>query len=120
MGYDGAIVRNVIDNASPATNYPATVYFVLKPEQIKSATGNRGTFDPSDANILHQGPRGAFTPDRWNIALLKGADLSTFLHETGHAFLEMQFDMAGKLQAIDELTEGERGLLSDADALMSR
>jgi len=118
-GYDGAIVRNVIDNASPATNYPATVYFVLKPEQIKSATGNRGTFDPSDANILHQGPRGAFTPDRWNIALLKGADLSTFLHETGHAFLEMQFDMAGKLQAIDELTEGERGLLSDADALLS-
>lgn len=75
---------------------------------------------PSDTpDAYNQGPRGAFTPDRWNIALLKGADLSTFLHETGHAFLEMQFDMAGKLQAIDELTEGERGLLSDADALLS-
>ena len=26
----------------------------FKPEQIKSATGNRGTFDPADANILYQ------------------------------------------------------------------
>jgi hypothetical protein len=27
----------------------------FRPEQIKSATGNRGTFDPNDANILNQG-----------------------------------------------------------------
>jgi hypothetical protein len=94
-------------------------FVAFRPEQIKSAIGNTGAFDPANPDILKQGPRGAFTPDRWNIALLKGADLSTFLHETGHAFLEMQFDMAGKLQAIDELTEGERGLLSDADALLS-
>ncbi|MBP7638877.1 MAG: hypothetical protein KBA18_13450, partial [Kiritimatiellae bacterium] len=78
-----------------------------------------GEAEVARSDAYNQGPRGAFTPDRWNIALLKGADLSTFLHETGHAFLEMQFDMAGKLQAIDELTEGERGLLSDADALLS-
>ena len=25
----------------------------FRPEQIKSATGNRGTFDPSDPNITH-------------------------------------------------------------------
>ncbi len=72
----------------------------------------------SDANTLHQGPRGAFSPATWNIALLQNADLSTFLHETGHAFLEMQLDMAGRLSAIDELSPGEREVVADAEALM--
>ena len=30
------------------------VYIAFHPEQIKSAIGNRGTFDPADPNILHQ------------------------------------------------------------------
>ena len=34
-------------------------------------------------------PRGAFNPNTLNITLLEGADLSTFLHESGHFFLEM-------------------------------
>src|SRR5690606_35060771 len=36
-------------------------WVAFHPEQIKSATGNRGTFDPSDPNILHQfaGPQAA-------------------------------------------------------------
>ena len=34
-------------------------------------------------------PRGAFDPNTLNITLLEGADLSTFLHESGHFFLEM-------------------------------
>lgn len=33
------------------------VIVVFGPEQIKSAIGNRGTFDPNDANILHQSAR---------------------------------------------------------------
>lgn len=45
-GYDTAIVRN-IDTGK------ATV-IAFDPTQIKSATGNRGTFDPADANILRQ------------------------------------------------------------------
>ncbi|MDR3005196.1 MAG: hypothetical protein LBV14_13295 [Acidovorax sp.] len=38
--------------------------------------------------------RGSFSPESNTIALLKGADLSTFLHESGHFFLEVQADMA--------------------------
>lgn len=34
-------------------------------------------------------PRGFFNPNTLNINLLEKADLSTFLHETGHFFLEM-------------------------------
>lgn len=95
-----------------------SIVVAFRPEQIKSAIGNTGAFDPANPDILHQGPRGAFTPATWNIALLKDADLSTFLHETGHAFLEMQLDMAGRLSAIDELSPGEREIVADAEALM--
>lgn len=109
-GHDGIVVRGadgVLDEV-----------VVFRPEQIKSATGNTGAFDPANPDILHQGPRGAFSPATWNIAILQDADLSTFLHETGHAFLEMQLDMAGRLSAIDELSPGEREIVADAEALM--
>lgn len=75
---------------------------VFSPEQVKSAIGNRGTFDQTDANILHQSEptkivRGSisFGADRqFNIELLKHADLTTFLHESGHFFLEVLHDLA--------------------------
>jgi hypothetical protein len=43
---------------------------------------------PHDPNIFHQEQRGAFDPATSTISLLKAADLSTFLHESGHFFLE--------------------------------
>jgi hypothetical protein len=43
---------------------------------------------------LEQGDRGSFTPDTNVLALFKGADLSTFLHESGHFFLEVYTDVA--------------------------
>lgn len=75
---------------------------VFSPEQVKSAIGNRGTFDQTDANILHQSEprkivRGSisFGADRqFSIELLKHADLTTFLHESGHFFLEVLHDLA--------------------------
>lgn len=72
----------------------------------------------ASSDAYRQGPRGAFSPATWNISLLKGADLSTFLHETGHAFLEIQLDMAGRLSGIEDLTDGEREIAADAQALM--
>jgi hypothetical protein len=44
---------------------------------------------------LDQTQRGAFMPDSNTIVLLKNADLSTALHETGHYFLESYANMAG-------------------------
>ena len=44
-GYDGFIF--------PDNETGTTTYVPLSPTQIKSATGNRGTFDPSDQNITH-------------------------------------------------------------------
>ena len=41
--YDGVIIKNTRDEG--------TVYVALRPEQIKSAIGNRGTFDPKDSRL---------------------------------------------------------------------
>jgi|GEM_PF-4740147 len=52
-GRDGTIFYNTFDEAVPMENpKPHTVYMAFDPAQIKSATGNRGTFDPKDPNIL--------------------------------------------------------------------
>lgn len=75
---------------------------VTDPAQIKSATGNSGAFDPADANIYHQNtptPRGAFSPDTNTITLTPNADLSTFIHELGHYFLETLTRHATELRA---------------------
>jgi len=120
-GFDGIIVR---DMATTFNGQPETVVIASRPEQIKSATGNRGTYDPSDPNILNQsaqrGPRASFNPATNTIALLQAADLSSFLHESGHFFLEVMTDLAASVQTYDadQLTEGERSVLRDVQALM--
>ena len=48
-GYDGLIVS---DSSADAGRF--TSYIAFSPTQIKSATANRGTYDPNDPNILHQ------------------------------------------------------------------
>lgn len=68
-------------------------------------------------DILFQGgaaPRGQIQigPDRaMQISLFKGADLSTFLHESGHFFLEVYRDVATAEDAVPQLR-------SDLDALL--
>src|SRR5690606_6130189 len=50
-GHDGVIIRNIRNFEGGDTS---TTYIVFEPEQVKSAIGNRGTFDPSSPNILEQ------------------------------------------------------------------
>ncbi len=99
MGFDG--VEKVFPDGEKH-------YVAFFPEQIKSATGNRGTFDPNDPNILHQNKRGSLRigPNRqMRIDLLKHADLSTFLHETGHFYLEVLHDLAASPDAPKQLAD---------------
>lgn len=49
-GHDGIVLRNTLTD-SPDGVTPITQYVVFEPTQIKSATGNRGTFDPNDPRI---------------------------------------------------------------------
>lgn len=112
-GRDGVVFRNGGDE----------FYVAFRPEQIKSAIGNNGNFDPNDPDILHQAARGAFSPEQLTIALLKGADLSTFLHESGHFFFESDIGLASELVASQRegasLTPGEQRVLADVGALLT-
>ena len=94
-GHDGIFWKNGKDVLAVA----------FDPAQIKSATGNRGTFDPNSPNILEQGPRGTFDPKQLLITLNENADLSTFLHESGHFFLEVMADLASQPNAPQQIVD---------------
>jgi hypothetical protein len=105
--YDGIIVKDDLDGAEH--------YIVFQPEQIKSATNNRGTFDPASPSILEQSgeenARGSITfgprrdgVRRFDIRLGKKSDLSTVLHEMGHYYLEVIGDLVADGKASAELS----------------
>ncbi len=101
----------------------AEAYLILAPAQAKSAIGNRGTFDPNDPRMFRQDRRGAITfgaDRRFRIQLFEKADLSTFLHETGHFFLEVYSDLADQVAALDPatLTDQQRRMLADYGAVL--
>jgi hypothetical protein len=72
-----------------------------------------GGFD----DLYFQQSRGTFSPDQMLITLGQSADLSTFIHESGHFFLEAMASMAADIEARlttgDLVSEGERGILAD-------
>lgn len=105
-GHDGAIIRGWADGSGDAQ------YVAFSPTQIKSVN-NRGTFNPADPRILYQslndGPRGrisfpgGYGTGKTVIEMFQARDNSTFLHETGHLWLEeLRFD-ASDPNAPDQL-----------------
>lgn len=50
QGYDGVIFKDYYDDKTRGDSYIA-----FNAEQIKSATGNRGTFDPNEPSVLREG-----------------------------------------------------------------
>lgn len=72
----------------------ATAYFV---EGTVAAKNEPAASGGSDA--LDQADRGIFSPSTGTITLLAQADLSTFLHETGHFYLEVLADLAAQPDA---------------------
>lgn len=103
QGYDGAIRLN------PFGDKVEVVAF--SPEQIKSATGNSGAFDPNNPSILEQNNRAGYNPDTFTISLLKGADLSSTLHEGGHFYLEALADLASRPEAPQQIKDDFRKTL---------
>lgn len=80
---------------------------------------------PLQNAVLDQRQRGSFDPETGTIAILKDADLSTFLHESGHFNLETLADIASRPDAPAEIRADMDVLLNwfgvqseqDADAL---
>lgn len=138
-GFDGVIDQSVdkkfgsqrrVGQSMKGMNPDTVHYIAFKATQIKSAIGNRGTFAPGDANILFQDPpekfggtdrRGAirFGPERqFTISLLEKADLTTFLHESAHMFLEVFGDAVDQIRGGENLTELQQKAIADYDTLL--
>lgn len=66
--------------------------------------------------------KGAFTPESLTISLLKNADLATFLHESGHLFLDLQERLAAQIQerinAGGEVSAGEKAIAGDMQVVL--
>ena len=69
IGFDGVIDTTVSSKFDSMKGMDAdTVHFIaFEPTQLKSATGNRGTFNPEDADITRSAARQIDTPEfrRW-------------------------------------------------------
>lgn len=73
--------------------------------------GEQGAFIDRTGKKLFQGNRGAFDPESGTLALLKEADLSTFLHEMGHFNLEVLADIASQGDSPAEIKQDMDKLL---------
>lgn len=94
---------------------------IVVPEAERgSGKGTAAMYRPAQpAKTLEQKARGTFNPDTNTITLLKSADLSTFLHESGHFFLEQQLAMTEQLRASGaELTPAQQEMAKDTQALL--
>lgn len=97
---------------------------------VSGSSQNFVVFDDTAVQIVEkyqQGEntnRGSFNPATNTITLLKNADLSTFLHESGHFFLETQFDIAARISQESAMfgntsnKPGEQQILEDTNAIL--
>lgn len=114
-GFDGIIDHAVdikfgsqkrIGKPMEGMNEETIHYIAFNPGQVKSAIGNSGKFSASESILEQSGARGRIriSLDRqFSIELLEGADLSTFLHEAGHLYLEVLGDIAADPAASEQV-----------------
>ena len=57
-------------------------------------------------------PRGAYSPSQRLITLFQSSDASTFIHESGHFFLDVMTDLANQSDAPQQLRQDMRILMS--------
>lgn len=107
-------MRDSMPNRAYDAAQKRAVGFGSTSETVSRSTKNNQGFS--------QGTIGEWFPDVRAIATWTGANRSTFLHETGHMFLDMRTRIAVKLKAKKdsgvELTKGEQHLLDSLEATM--
>lgn len=84
-----------------------------KSQEVKDAEQWLKDFLEGKGSQLQQGEgnRGSYSPDTNTITLFKNADLSTFLHETGHFFLDLQAHLATLPNAPQQIHDDTETLL---------
>lgn len=124
-GHDSVIFKNTIDSPSPNAK-PSTIVAVFKPENVKSIY-NSGKYSLKNPEILfkknNEVTRGAiqFPNNKALISLMKDADRSTIIHETGHLILKNLQDLAdsGNGMAKNDLAIMKKSFGFDPNAKLS-
>lgn len=120
-GHDALVIKNFND----ARMVDSTAYVVFDQNAIaieRIETNDQSAPDTGGAYM--QQARGAFSPESFTITLLKGADLSTALHEGAHFFFENDIALAAELVkenatfGADTQTEGQRQIIADVSTLL--
>lgn len=78
-----------------------TEYVVINKDAVESFAPRGAAQAQPEGKVGQQrsGARATFNPGTLNITLLEKADLTSFLHETGHFFFEMQAELAARPDA---------------------
>ncbi|CAN7366035.1 PLxRFG domain-containing protein [Acidovorax sp. LjRoot117] len=95
---DGAIIRVAMRDGGTQT-----VYMVREPSQVKSATGNRGTFDPSDPDIRYRAKDDTPTAQRVGNAL-KSVTVTNLKQQAGYKAADYRglgLQLLGRRQLVD-------------------
>lgn len=82
-----------------------TVFAEQKTGLMPEWTWTEGRAGDMPDQVLEQGPRGTFNPQSLLITLNDNANLSTFLHESGHFFLEVLADLASRPDAPQQIRD---------------
>lgn len=77
-----------------------------------SALGNGPILKSFRQGINAKSPRGAYSPSQRLITLFQSSDASTFIHESGHFFLDVMTDLANQPDAPQQLRQDMRTLMS--------
>ena len=126
---DGVQINRVKDRGRGSVKAKhATSFAVFNPNQIKSATGNSGAFSADNDSILFQssvvndlpdGVRGFYDRAGRTVTLLKNADASTFIHESGHYYLDLLGRIHQDLAGREGLTDAEAQVVADFETLLA-
>lgn len=91
---DPAVAQQVQDTAAKLGKYQQAILAGRSLNEL--SLSERNQYAALTPSTFQQTARGTFNPATLEIALLERADLSTFLHESGHAFLEILSDIASR------------------------
>lgn len=89
-----------------------TVFADQKTGLMPEWTWAEGIVEDMPEQPLQQGPRGTFNPRTFELILNPNSDLTTFFHELGHFFLEVQADIAGQPDAPAMIVEDMNKILA--------
>lgn len=115
--FRGAVVPDTLDPAARQVLEDAGLTlaeYAGGDEAARAAAVNEmsAQMHSASGDVLFQKARGTFNPQTFVMTLNENADLSTFLHESGHFFLEVMADLASQPDAPAQVREDMDKLLA--------